>query len=675
MSSMPTSERLAFNGLDGASGNYLLPPMTPAQVSAMALGESFNEQEIVELRQRAFDLNNPNAGVEADARDLAETGWGVLFASDSDPAVREALRPLLERRKEQAGDLYQEFSGSRGYRPRETKDDFLTRHGMGPGPVNPAKVPYYLLIVGDPGTIPFRFQYQMDVQYAVGRIYFRTAQEYSQYAQSVVTAESNPTLPPLATFFGTANPDDRATQMSSEFLIAPLAQKVREDQEKRLADRKKPQPKTENDDLPPVWQIQTLVKEQAGRQQLSDLLNGQNAPAFLFTASHGIGFPNGHPRQLPHQGALVCQDWPGPLAWRSAVPEEHTFAADHLSSDANLLGMLAFFFACYGAGTPEQDEFASQIWSGQPDRRAIAPHNFLAELPTRMLGLPKGGALAVVGHIERAWGNSFFWGQAGPQIQVFNDCLSRLIKGGYPVGYAMEVFNNRYAELSADLTSELQEIHNHGKHPNDLKLSGMWTARNDARNYIILGDPAVRLGVTGKADQHAARPVVISQPFVPDSAKTDLSGAAPGVTIVTASAVLTADASLGEQFGLLDTLKDASTSLSTSLQQFVSKLSATLTQALDDMTTLEVATYVSSEMEQVKYENGRFAGANLRALVRIKLDGDTLLCVPEENGPINTEIWKMHLEMVQQAQASRAELLKTAVSAAAGLANLVKPGG
>jgi len=122
-------------------------------------------------------------------------------------------------------------------------------------------------------------------------------------------------------------------------------------------------------------------------------------------------------------------------------------------------------------------------------------------------------------------------------------------------------------------------------------------------------------------------------------------------------------------YGLGDTLA----SLRGGLQQLGSKLGDFLSQALDDATSLEVSTYVSDNIAAVKYEKGQFTGARLRALTRVNIDGDTIVCVPEEDGEVDIELWNVHLQMLQQAQASRSELLKTAVSAVTGLTGLLKP--
>ena len=383
------SEQLVFNGIDGSSGDYLLPPLTPHEISALAQGEKLDPKHLAELRLKRDAAEAHFGVVSGDPTNLAEVGWGVIFAHDADPAVREALSPLLEHRRKQAEQLkprYQEYTGVRGYRPGESKQQFLARHGVGPGPAVPDKVPYYLLIVGDPEQIPFRFQYQLDVQYAVGRIHFETLDEYDRYARQVVEAETRAPSPPAplpgvpgrgepaaararqAVFFGVRNAGDRATQLSADHLVKPLADKVAGEL--------------------PDWQVQTVLKDEATKARLSQLLGGAETPAFLFSASHGMGFPNGDPRQLDHQGALLCQDWPGPIQWRKPIPHDFYFAGDDIADAARLQGLIAFFFACYGAGTPRQDDFAHQA----PGERAeIAPHAFLGRLPRRLLTTGRAG--------------------------------------------------------------------------------------------------------------------------------------------------------------------------------------------------------------------------------------------------------------------------------------------
>jgi hypothetical protein len=157
-------------------------------------------------------------------------------------------------------------------------------------------------------------------------------------------------------------------------------------------------------------------------------------------------------------------------------------------------GLVAFFFACYGGGTPQFEDFARR---GRVPAQ-IAPRPFIAALPQALLGHPAGGALAVIAHVERAWGYSFMWPGAGRQSAVFKSTIHELL-AGRRVGHAMEPFGRRYAELSTDLTGEMNDRRARRPRPEadtleeDEALSGMWTANNDARSYVVLGDPAIRL--------------------------------------------------------------------------------------------------------------------------------------------------------------------------------------
>jgi hypothetical protein len=650
-------DAVVFNGIDATTGTYLLPPMSPQAVSQVARGQVLDPADLKELRwwhHRAAEAAfGPKEGV--DPRSLAQTGWGVIFAHDEDPAVREALGELLDHRRAEAASVrehhYREFTGDRAYRPGESKQQFLARNGAGPGPADPDKVPYYLLLVGGPEAIPYAFQYQLDVQYAVGRLHFDTVEEYARYARTVVATENKDGVRARrAAFFATSNPGDRATALSSSELVIPLADQLRDER----AD----------------WTVQAHIGEEATKERLTRLLGGPDTPALLFTATHGIGFPNGHPRQPRHQGALLCQDWPGPGS--QAVDERHYVSADDLADTAGPLGMVSLHFACFGAGTPRWDEFAHD---GSGRRTELAPHAFVAALPKRLLGHLGGGAIAVVGHVERAWGYSFLWPQAGRQTAVYASCLARLFDG-HPIGSAFEYFNERYAELSSDLSTALEDVE-FGKQPDHLELAAMWTANNDARGFAILGDPAVRLvGAAPRADPSSrpqARAVTAGRTASAPAAEAATGGRAdPSATAAPATAP-PEGAEL--DYALLDGVRRTRERLVAALQDLAENVGTALERAVDNLTVIEVATYVSDDLSTVAREGaskGLGAGAELRALTRLSIDGDAQLVVPRDLGEADEALWRLHAGLLEQARAARMELLKTGGSAVAGLLDALK---
>jgi hypothetical protein len=484
---------ILLNGIDGSTGAYLTPPLTTAGIAALARGGPLDAAELRELRDKArLPVDLPFPLIEgADADDLARAGWAVVFpaaAAGSAEArrqaeIREALAPLLALRRAQAGRVreqrYREYmngdAGEPGYQRGETKQQFLARLGAGPGPVNPDKVPYYLLLVASPEEIPYRVQYQLDVQHAVGRLCFDTVDEYACYARSVVEAETGGVARPArATFFGAANPGDPATQLSLAYLVEPLASAAAD----RLAGR--------------GWDVEHVLAGEATRARLGDVY--RDAPAFLFSACHGVGFPAGDARQRPLQGALLCQDWGGP---GTRPARDHYFAGEDLDPRSDLRGMIAMCFACYGLGTPGQEDFARR-GLGPSQGRAIAPRDFVARLPQRLLASPGGGALAVIGHVDRAWSSAFLWidaqGRRRTQahLDVFESTVAAILDGKR-VGHALEHFNLRHAELSSDLAARIEEMLHYDAELDEDEIAQLWIFRNDARNYALLGDPAVRL--------------------------------------------------------------------------------------------------------------------------------------------------------------------------------------
>ena len=517
-------ELILFNGVNGTTGRYDLEPMTVEAFAASLIEQPLPADPNAAGFYENF-VETPDYGLADDRnpKQIAEAGWGVILAQDEDPAVLEALQPLLDLRREQAGDWFYQYAGAkgmrRGYAAGESKKAFLEGRGAEPfGPADPRYAPYYLLIVGDPAKIPFPFQYQLDTQYAVGRIHFRTPDEYAQYAQNVVRVESGREplrLPRRATFFGVDHGERDATHLSAQHLVRPLAAQLQ----------------ALSADTGLGWEFSSLLGEDATKANLASLLDGTQTPTLLFTASHGVGFAPGDPRQLDHQGALLCQDWQGPQAGQR-LEDCCYYSADDVPSSADLSGRMAVHFACYGAGTPRYNNY--RVARDRQAAPQIAPRDFVARLPHQLM---LNGALAVVGHIERSWGVSIAYSNRSYRddrhLATYRSTLRRLMDG-HPVGSALEYVNEKYGEYSAALSRgvESRELELDDA-PDDYEMVRLWRANNDARNTVVLGDPAARLPLAAVGEEPsaapAARPEIALQPAPDPPPGEPANEAAPDV--------------------------------------------------------------------------------------------------------------------------------------------------
>ena len=472
---IPDDPRLVYvNGIDVETGNYAFPPRSVDDLAKQVLvrpGVTGFTQLHTET-PRSFGVP-----FGMDPSKLEEAGWGVIFHEDTPHDIQDALDPLIKLREKQAAARFKVLDYKKGEQTR----DWYQRHHISAGNIDPEIVPYYLLVIGQPDLIPFDFQYLLGVEYAVGRLAFDTAAEYEHYARSIVayeTANAVPNAKEIA-YWGTRHLGDPATNLSASLLIDPLANGI-----PGAAGALKRPIHAE------VGYNRTLcLGEEATKEQLLASLHVPNPPAMLFTASHGMAVRSGGRNQLTDQGALLCQEWPG----FGSVRPEHYLAAADIGDDANVNGIVALLFACFGNGTPDADQFPmdlSQAGKAPP----LAPHPFIAALPRRLLAHPKGSALAVIGHVDRAWGFSIQAPKA-PEAQIgsFRNSLGYVLSGT-PVGHAMcAQFGARFAALSTALASSTSPTAPATMHLSDRDLVTYWLERNDAQNYVMLGDPFVRI--------------------------------------------------------------------------------------------------------------------------------------------------------------------------------------
>ncbi|MFX0183071.1 MAG: hypothetical protein ACFE95_08325 [Candidatus Hodarchaeota archaeon] len=459
---------LYLNGLDGTTGQSFIDPVSYDALTQRILAIYSPEQHSEE--KKTYDMLRYSFRFYKEYKldDPVQAGWGLLVHADEADHMKELLGDLIAHRNGQIL-LYQ------GEGVREWKEEYNA------DTINPKKFPYYVLIAGSPNKIPYELQFSLDVLQAVGRIDFNDPSDYTHYAKTVVNQEMgrNSHSGKRVVFFAPRHPGDYPTSQSSQRLVRPLLKKL---------------PKST--DIPADLKFISLIGEEATKANLVTALEADKSgrtPALLFSASHGIGIKNTNPDQKTLQGSIVCQDFNFPLT----IDRRNGFISGHDVAEGFCLpGGIFFLFACFGAGTRAQSDFIRYIPSMEGRERLSeiqGKEDFVSYLPKALLADPQGGALAVIGHVDPAWVHSF----ESPlskrrRIDLFGFTLARLLRGK-PVGFAVNTFNQKYTDLSTDLLSMIEDKEEDDLMPDPLDFTDLWICRNDAQNYVILGDPAVHL--------------------------------------------------------------------------------------------------------------------------------------------------------------------------------------
>lgn len=397
-------------------------------------------------------------------------GWTFLVHS-ADPdrdQIIDILQPLANRRGMENPRAPLLFNG-------EPEDDWMewveVNHRS--RQLEGRTVPYYILIVGSPQWIPFKLQSFLDIFASVGRLDFETMEDLDSYIQKLIRIEddSQPVTSREVLLFSTDHGLPDPTFFSRRYMVEPLRDYI----EDRL-------------------KISThlLAGDEATKTNFVTALRDRS-PALVYSASHGLAaLRRPVEDQMRYNGALCCQT-PG-----HPRPRE-IFSADDVPLDRPFMeGAVFFQFACLGYGTPASSDFHHWV----PDYpNQFSGREFVSAMPKRLLSHPRG-PLAYVGHLDIALLHGFSdpkdpqgTGRWGARMSAFVGTVNKIL-GVKPYGMALQDINDRFNTANFAITNTYDRQRRgtfQWNEQNEMRLVDNWLVRTDAQNYMILGDPAVRL--------------------------------------------------------------------------------------------------------------------------------------------------------------------------------------
>lgn len=433
---------------------------------------------------RAFSrYSAPLAAQPLDLRNWRDprVGWGIVLPDDAalpeklraraDDAP-EAIRTLVASREPAVVLRYREDIASQGflrryYLHREPQDLAITGSARGTAE---QCIPHYLLLYGDPRSIPWEFQYRLSLDFFVGRLDLE-GEALGHYVRALLSewadARCRRDSPVL---WSTDHAPADITHLMRLAIGDPLRARFMADDETAAG-------------------LCALFAEQASAAALCAGLDASR-PALVVTTSHGMTGPLQNPAQMKAQlGWLVAAD---------GVPIDPRKVLAAWQPD----GAIWYAHACCSAGADGHTLFADLV----PARSSVAevlqavaalgPE--VASLPRALLGAPRP-LRAFIGHVEP----TFDWTLQAQTRQFLTDALLKaLYERMYladpePVGLAFTACYRLVGSLLAQWDQQL------GKVATAADAGARQTARLaalrtkltalDRQAMVILGDPTVTL--------------------------------------------------------------------------------------------------------------------------------------------------------------------------------------
>jgi len=461
-------------GIDYQTGELLVKPMDSTAFARKIL-ESLNKNskdftQLANVGSQTLTFRGEVERRPVDQGNPREAGW-TYIVNENDPdreEISKILRPLAEYRGMKDPESPMVFNGE----AEEEWFDWLQDNYYS---VEHMERPYYIAIVGGPDKIPFKFQSLLDMATAVGRLDFNSLDDLKAYVEKVIRLEEmpEPVVDRKALVFAPDYGSQDPTHFSRLYMAEPLAEYI-----------------CDNCQL----QTSTMSGDMATKSKLTSALLSEK-PALVYTASHGMG-AIGQPLDIQKRfnGAICCQRKEGdPLG-------KWLFTADDVPLDRPYLeGSVFFQFACFGYGTPAESDYSH--WLDKPELNC--EQDFVAALPKKLLSHPRG-PIAYVGHLDTAFlhgfddpNNPYPAGRWHSRMSPFIKAVNGLLFDTQPIGLTMNEMNARYGIGNAQLSNFLDQVQR-GKKTFEAYINWLvdtFITRSDAQNYMIFGDPAVRLRI------------------------------------------------------------------------------------------------------------------------------------------------------------------------------------